>query len=106
MACFLLVTVYSGESANAFNNDINVYDVSTSSWLEQFSKSSSNSSSGESSTDNNIDKSSSNGSSEVSTGVIAGVTVAAVVVVLVIAFLLWKFKCCSVDRSWLKDRSS
>ncbi|KAI8989592.1 hypothetical protein BDB01DRAFT_718454 [Pilobolus umbonatus] len=68
------LTVAFGSSSNSYYNDINVFDLTKSSWLQSF------------------EGTSSNGDGSVSKGLIAGVTVAAVVLFLIILFLLWKFQ--------------
>lgn len=69
-----LTCLYLGSSLNSYYNDINVYDISTNSWLQSFSSSDESYSSG------------------LSGGIIAGVTIACIVLLVIILFLLWKFQ--------------
>ncbi|KAF7725759.1 hypothetical protein EC973_009376 [Apophysomyces ossiformis] len=68
------LTVAFGEATNAYYNDVNVLDLTSHTWIQEFNPSNDNQGSG------------------VSAGLIAGVTVAAVVLVAIIAFLIWRFK--------------
>ncbi|KAI9258033.1 hypothetical protein BDA99DRAFT_561472 [Phascolomyces articulosus] len=68
------LTVAFGAALNTYYNDINVYSLADSKWLQSF--------------DDNEDGS----GSGVSAGLIAGVTIAAVVLVAIILFLLWRFQ--------------
>ncbi|SAL99254.1 hypothetical protein [Absidia glauca] len=68
------VTFAFGSALNVQYNDINVMDVSGTSWLQSFSGETPSSSSG------------------LSTGVIVGVTIACVVLLVIILFVLWKFQ--------------
>ncbi|KAI9319235.1 hypothetical protein BX666DRAFT_1924266 [Dichotomocladium elegans] len=68
------LTVAFGEALNTYYNDINVFSLSKSQWLQSFE-----------------DVSSDSGSS-VSAGLIAGVTIAGVVFLLICLFLLWRFQ--------------
>ncbi|KAI8377308.1 hypothetical protein BD560DRAFT_367080 [Blakeslea trispora] len=68
------LTVAFGAGSNVYYNDINVFDLSGSSWLQSF------------------DQNSHSSDGTVSKGLIAGVTVAGVVLLIIILFLLWKFQ--------------
>ncbi|OBZ88226.1 RING finger protein B [Choanephora cucurbitarum] len=68
------LTVTFGAGSNVYYNDINVFDLSGSSWVQSF------------------DQSSSSSNQTISKGLIAGVTVAGVVLLIIILFLLWKFQ--------------
>ncbi|GAA5813905.1 hypothetical protein MFLAVUS_007393 [Mucor flavus] len=68
------LTVAFGSSSISYYNDINTFDISSSSWLQSFAESESN------------------GDGSVSTGLIVGVTIAGVVLLVIILFLLWKFQ--------------
>ncbi|KAI9497965.1 hypothetical protein BDB00DRAFT_755847 [Zychaea mexicana] len=68
------LTVAFGAALNTQYNDINVYSLSDSEWLQSFTDDDSDSGSG------------------VSAGLIAGVTIAGVVLLAIILFLLWRFQ--------------
>ncbi|PHZ17864.1 galactose oxidase [Rhizopus microsporus ATCC 52813] len=67
------LTVAFGEALNTYINDINVWEIDSGAWLQNF-------------------QAQTVPGSSVSAGLIAGVTVACVVVVIILLFLLWKFQ--------------
>lgn len=71
----ILTCIYIlGSALNTQYNDLNVYNLADSKWLQSFDESDNDSGSG------------------VSGGLIAGVTIAAVVLLCIILFLLWRFQ--------------
>ncbi|KAL0079999.1 hypothetical protein F4703DRAFT_1796332 [Phycomyces blakesleeanus] len=67
------LTVSFGSALNSYYNDINVMDLNSLEWVNDFSS---------------ITKDS---TSEMSKGLIAGVTIAAIILVVIIIFLFWRF---------------
>ncbi|RCI06537.1 hypothetical protein CU098_012763 [Rhizopus stolonifer] len=67
------LTIAFGVALNSYFNDVNVMSISTGSWLQTFSTTSTSSSS-------------------LSGGAIAGIVVACVIVGIILLFLLWRFQ--------------